>query len=518
MATSTADIEIRFLGETSDLETKAAEAEEALEAVAERAQEVAEAGDEMAGSMAVSSRGLSGLATITRQINPQIGQLATGLVAGHRAARGFGTSLLAVSRVLGPIAVAAGAAYTAIRILGTESRLTAERSERLADSQERLDGVLKSVQMTSLQAALAMDDITLAEFEMRSAAIATGEVFGEERQRIVSDMSQITEAIKTLEDPAILRIPGTYGQIFRVIEEGWDSLTEDQKIASLRAEFQGLGQDLMELDTAAAQHNKNLLIIARDSATAGEATGALNDELSEQVDIMKGMVRVVDEMKGEGFMEAGKGLGNIKEEMVGIVEAEGKTELFKAEERNKGLKSTEQNQQAVVQGFGQMINAAQMFNDELSADANAQFFRQQSLAMAEVAFRTGVNIVESGGNPWLLAGAIALGAAQSAVIAAQSPPSAHMGLIQGSQPLAPDETMTKVLTGEAILDRAAVNRLGGEQGVRALNRGEGIGGRVAVVVPWKHLDRELGRSARSDTRFSRAMRRSGSVTNGQRGW
>ena len=203
MATSTADIEIRFLGETADLEASAAEAQTALEGVAEKAEEVSEAGEQMAGSMAGSARGMSGLATITAQINPQMGTFARGLVAGHRAAKGFGTSLAAVARVLGPIALAAGAAYTAIRILGTESRLTAERSERLADSQERLDGVLKSVQMTSLQAALAMDEITLAEFNIQSAAIATGEVFGEERERIVSDMDEIIGSIAGLDESMV---------------------------------------------------------------------------------------------------------------------------------------------------------------------------------------------------------------------------------------------------------------------------------------------------------------------------
>ena len=515
MATSTADIEIRFLGETSDLREAGEEASEVLEDVREKTEEVSEAGEDMAGSMAVSSRGLSGLATITRQINPQIGALATGLVAGHRAAKGFGTSLVAVSRWLGPIAAAAGAAYLAIRTLGTESRTAAESADRLADSQLRLNQVLKSVQMTSLQASLSMGEITTAEFEMQSAAIATGEIFSETRAQLKNDIDILAGEIAEISNATPTFAAGPLS-FFGMLQSGYQDFQRDAKLPTLIAELEEMDAQLVDLDNAAATHQENLLIIAQDSITAGEATGALNDALAE---LVKTQREYNDSLKDQKTWLADAkelregGSKELEKEARGLKGAKGLMD-----DGVKSARDMENNQGDIITGFGEMINAAQMFNDELSADANAQFFRQQSLAMAEVAFRTGVNIVESGGNPWLLAGAIALGAAQSAAIAAQSPPSAHMGLIQGSQPLAPDETMTKVLTGEAILDRAAVNRLGGEQGVRALNRGEGIGGRVAVVVPWKHLDRELGRSARSDTRFSRAMRRSGSVTNGQRGW
>jgi len=75
-------------------------------------------------------------------------------------------------------------------------------------------------------------------------------------------------------------------------------------------------------------------------------------------------------------------------------------------------------------------------------------------------------------------------------------PKFHMGgMIGDSSPLAPDETMVRAKKGEAILSTNAVSRLGAD-GVRALERGQGLEPTVIVMNPFKHYDRFIkGRNA-----------------------
>jgi len=81
--------------------------------------------------------------------------------------------------------------------------------------------------------------------------------------------------------------------------------------------------------------------------------------------------------------------------------------------------------------------------------------------------------------------AIGTGAAQLATVTAQQPPQPtfHMG------GLAPDETTARVLKGEAILDRATVNRIGGEEGVKQLQQGTKSDSPMVIIQPFKHFGR-----------------------------
>ncbi len=79
--------------------------------------------------------------------------------------------------------------------------------------------------------------------------------------------------------------------------------------------------------------------------------------------------------------------------------------------------------------------------------------------------------------------AIATGAAQTAVVMGQKPPSFHMG------GMANDEMGARVLQGEAVLDRATVQRIGGEEGVQQLQQGGGMDNQVVVIQPFRHFGR-----------------------------
>jgi len=56
------------------------------------------------------------------------------------------------------------------------------------------------------------------------------------------------------------------------------------------------------------------------------------------------------------------------------------------------------------------------------------------------------------------------------------------GLIRAHNGLAPDEVPIIAQTGEGVLSRRGMDVLGGSDNLRALNRGEGIGGGVTINV------------------------------------
>jgi hypothetical protein len=134
------------------------------------------------------------------------------------------------------------------------------------------------------------------------------------------------------------------------------------------------------------------------------------------------------------------------------------------------------------------------------------FKTNQALAIADVAFKTAQAIAAALTLPPVARGvaiatASATGAAQLATIASQSPPKFDVGGMIGSSSDAsqPDSMTASVLRGEAILDRTTVRQLGGEEGIRRLQNGQG-GAEVVIIQPFKHLDRYNRAAARRVSR------------------
>lgn len=176
----------------------------------------------------------------------------------------------------------------------------------------------------------------------------------------------------------------------------------------------------------------------------------------------------------------------------------------------------------VTDGFGGMISSLQELNtlkiesskidveaaqkkaedlEKLSKEERKQMERRAKFAImlfkmekaasiAEIAMNTAEAVTKALTygpvlGPALAAVAGATGAAQMAVVAGQPAPQMqfHMG------GMAPDEANARVLRGEAILDRATVRRMGGEQGVRNLQQGGSPGVQTVVIQPFKHFGR-----------------------------
>lgn len=149
----------------------------------------------------------------------------------------------------------------------------------------------------------------------------------------------------------------------------------------------------------------------------------------------------------------------------------------------------------VVEGLNVAADLIDQNSIKNKKNAELVFNIRKAAAIAEIAIATAQNVVEVFPNPFLMAGATALGIAQGALVASEQPKFHMGGMIGGGGTLAPDETMVTAKRGEAILSTAAVNRIG-EDGVRSLETGGGITPKIIVMNPFKHYDRFIrGRDA-----------------------
>lgn len=172
------------------------------------------------------------------------------------------------------------------------------------------------------------------------------------------------------------------------------------------------------------------------------------------------------------------------------------------EEERIAKKLQEQIQSGIdttLKGIGTFATqSAQFLNnmgEENKSVINALFRIQQAAALADIAMSTARAVARAPADygpaaPFAVPAILAGGAAQAAVVISQPPP-LHMGGIVGS---APDEQVSTLLKGEAVLDRATTARLGSD-GINRLQNGGSMDPQVIVISPFKHLDR-YNRSAR----------------------
>lgn len=192
----------------------------------------------------------------------------------------------------------------------------------------------------------------------------------------------------------------------------------------------------------------------------------------------------------------------MEDEIAQLKEANAKKE---AETKKKLHFDELKDMQSIFNSSMEITNALTELNEKKGMAARAQAYRlfrvNQAAAIANIGFAIAEGLAESAGQPLRTAAVIAAGVASTAKVLAQKPPTADMGMIGNNDPLRPDETTTRVLRGEAVIDRATVNRLGGEQGIRNLQEGGAVGGGVVVVQPFKHFDRFIKQASQSGAIF-----------------
>lgn len=159
--------------------------------------------------------------------------------------------------------------------------------------------------------------------------------------------------------------------------------------------------------------------------------------------------------------------------------------------------ANQRDQDAIVGAFDSSLGAISSLAGEAAsktAESNAEvskrwFAFSQASAISQALINGALAVTKSFAELGPIAGAVAAGAvgittgAQIAQIAAQDPPSFHVGgVISGVRDLAPDETYVRARRGEGFLTPRGVEAAGGSQGIRAMNQGRGQAGTSVSVT------------------------------------
>jgi len=224
---------------------------------------------------------------------------------------------------------------------------------------------------------------------------------------------------------------------------------------------QKLQQDLVDLEKAAIDE-----II--------EERKAMNQQLiDESMNLVSGIssafLQIQDNAIEQYIRNRDEAIENIeKMEKAGVISSEQSTQQ-RMEIENAYQQTIEK----------QMMKSFRMKQSAAVAGILIDMAQSSARAFADYPFPASVGIAA------LAAGKAGL---ELAAVQSQPPPKFDVGGMVGqSDPLAPDQTQAQLLTGEAVLDRATVQRLGGEQGLRELQNAPQQ--KVVVIQPFKHFDR-----------------------------
>jgi len=238
----------------------------------------------------------------------------------------------------------------------------------------------------------------------------------------------------------------------------------------------------------------------RKQAESENAILAAREQLSDELIKISGSEIDQINLKYDKEIERLQELAEKAEEQAGVQEAIDNIEAERNQaihetridqldkEKKKSLDVAHQTFLAYSDMLGGIADLVESNAKDEGKAAAKVFALRQGAALAETAMNTAKGIVNAlatypGPGGVVLASLIgATGAAQMATISSQQPPSFHMG------GMANDEMGARVLRGEAVLDRATVRRIGGEQGVKQLQQGNN-GGEVVVVQPFRHFGR-----------------------------
>jgi hypothetical protein len=308
-------------------------------------------------------------------------------------------------------------------------------------------------------------------------------------QRVYDVRVALNRALDTDRDTEIEAIKDAHSQRLEMIDEIFqaDKDAAEAKEAQLQSQMQ-MTEELEDLE----------------KQRANQARADALQQKQDQLDTF--------ETIAGGFTSMANSRRQIEENRINQEEQNAQAEIARLVEIGEISEAEAEDQLARVQEEAEAERAANLETAKKIHRVEA------ALALSQIAIQTALNVVEAFPNPITMIAAGVVGAAQAGAVLAQPAP-AHMGMIE--EGIAPDEVIgsgRKMLTGEAILDRASVQRMGGPEGVRALMNGQQPEQVIAVVTPWKHLDKELGRSARANSRLSRSMRRAATITTGHGGW
>ena len=386
------------------------------------------------------------------------------------------------------------------------------------------EGEKERLRTLQLQTSTVKNNIDLTQEGLKQAAelgklekALQADIANQEKQRAAIEGMQ-AEAIETAQEMVTLE-----KELADATEEAAAAKEKGVKFSEKSVDL--AQKELDALDAQIAAENRYFDMIQSQQKEIESAEKKLEELRLNAITKKEDQENLAFGRKLEQIYELGKVAEN--EELAQDVI---KAELHKRElERLEEIKEIQtENAKLLVGGLGDIVSNLQSINDlklesnkidveaaqkkaedleKLSKEERKQMERRAKFAImlfkmekaasiAEIAMNTAEAVTKALTygpvlGPALAAVAGATGAAQMAVVAGQPAPQMqfHMG------GLAPDEANARVLRGEAILDRATVRRIGGEQGVRNLQQGGSGSVNTVVIQPFKHFGRfskELG--------------------------
>jgi hypothetical protein len=288
----------------------------------------------------------------------------------------------------------------------------------------------------------------------------------------------------------------TLAAMVKARDERVEQLSGEEKILAVRdISLQKIHEEKMALEESIESQIKKL--------KAMEQTADVQETISNLEFVKEDELARLQKEKRTIIQEAHQEqLDFILEEGLAKIDMDGEVLQKELENDNKRKKSAKEVFEEYMEGFSMVTQGLNIAADLIDQNAiknkkNAElvFNIRKAAAIAEIAISTAKNVVDVFPNPFLMAGATALGIAQGALVAGEQPKFHMGGMIGGGGTLAPDETTVTAKRGEAILSTSAVSRIG-EDGVRQLETGGGITPKIIVMNPFKHYDRFIrGRDA-----------------------
>ena len=543
------DIVIRIRGDSSDLEEAVARTQGAISGLESGADDAADVLGDMGAAAKKTNVNLKGMAA---QSLPAV---AAGISTVNPAAGAMVGLFGQLAAVAGPLAIAVGVVTAAFALYKHETEKAAEAAERAKESIEAFNDAFEeqAVIAGDLRSELRLingeiDKDGLAHEKRKNRIVAAGDAIVaaldeqiKTQQELVDQATGPTARVSKEQQEEAAKLTT---ELNRLTQERADAIeaTESQiAAAEAIAEFhresaeatddfagaQGKLADNIEKVSSALQDQLVLLDDFNQSIEAGiggsapagidALVGRINDLTRSEEELLSSSERLQLE---QSALDAEFTRGNVTLEQYDTLTAQIAGRQADLAEEQRGVEAAAKAAEmalrldGVQEGLKTTTDLSGILSEEMTKNnkkaAKAMFVVSKAAAIAQAIISTAVGVTkaleEYGPTPVGFAAAAAvgiIGGVQIAKIKSQPAP-AHMG-----DPLAPDERRVsgrRVLATETVLDSATTRRMGGEDGLREAMRGGGSSQPVQVNLTYKHLDREVARLMRSNSRTRRAVR------------
>jgi hypothetical protein len=309
--------------------------------------------------------------------------------------------------------------------------------------------------------------------------------------------------------PALLKDTFSLGGLPDRMRAEFDALMGGEFIRDISGvvgdETLAISSEIAEAESVLTQSLANLAAVQDMSAgTAERARQALRnireelgqtkeaaDEAGESIGEMgDNVANVTQTITGEGtpgFKEYGAAISEVIGSIGSLFSQVQANVQESISESEKGLESindrlaesTDEREIALLEKKKKLLS--EQLKEQKEA-ALVAFGIQKAASLSQAAIATALAVMTgfAQGGPALAAAAGIAGGISIAAIAAEPPPSFHVGGMVAQA--APDEINARLLRSEAVLSPQGVNAVGGEEGVRQLNRGMGGAGQPIVSV------------------------------------